>query len=345
MRLRPRLRPSLVFLSAAGSILSLVHCTGNASENPITTDTIGAAGGAFASDDYVMEVLVPPDAITADGGITLTITPVNAPDSVAVAAPAYTVGPAGLTFATPVVISFSEEDTIAPNAYNDPTDFRVATYASNAWVPLANPSYDALAGTLEATTTRLTSAPYSVVVPTGGTCVEISEPGGTCAPSYPGKCAAYVGAVVNACTTTATEATVKCCFPSGEPLCFTQAEPTGCGSPCAQFPGSSVQSCIPDVGPPFNGGVTGGLPQSTCCFAAGTSVCTAAPAGGCATGTTAGPNGSCCEPVGTLPATLPAGGSSDGGTIADSGGGTDAGGTDAGAEGASAEDGGGADSG
>jgi hypothetical protein len=231
----------------------------------------------------------------------------------------------------------------------------VAGFAT-AWTPLANPSVDGLAFTIQGTTTVLSASAYSVIVPTGGSCVTLTQacpttdPGcaSACDPAVPGKCAAYAGAVTNQCTSTATVATVSCCYPSGAPTCFTQPEPGGCGSPCQAFPGSTAVSCIPDVGPPISSGGAGGLPQSTCCFPAGAPVCVASQTFGspaprcssgnaCATtpGTTVasctdledGTQATCCLAPGKLPGTLPVPALGDGGAIvnlADAAGGTDA---------------------
>ncbi len=131
---------------------------------------------------------------------------------------------------------------------------------------------------------------------------------------------------------------MSCCFPAGEAACFLQSEPNGCGSPCASFPGSTVESCVPDVGPPLGPGVPGGLPQSTCCFASGAAVCVAPTVAGCPTGTSATSAAACCYPAGTVPSSLPDGGAG----VADAGEGDSAAPPDSGGA-AAGDDGGGAD--
>ena len=67
----------------------------------------------------------------------------------------------------PVVVSYTEEAIVEPRStFNDPSDYRVAAFESNAWAALANQSVDALADTIEGTTTILSAGPYAVVIPT-----------------------------------------------------------------------------------------------------------------------------------------------------------------------------------
>jgi hypothetical protein len=255
---------------------------------------------------------------------------------------------------------------VSYDSVNDLSDYRVSDFAGS-WTPLANPSDDPLAYTIEGTTTALTADPYSVVVPTGGTCVTITEAytdgedGGasscqtaTIPPYGPGKCAAYAGSVANAasCESDGGPLLSSCCYPTGSPTCFTQSEPNGCGSPCANYPGATATSCVPQVSPPFDNASASGPPQSTCCFAQGAPVCMASHTAGrpvptcagsspCAAfpGTTVssctdvadGTDAVCCLPVGTLPSTLPgAPASGDGGAPVAIDGGGDAGDASAG---------------
>jgi hypothetical protein len=287
------------------AVASLAHCSNPSNTQVATSMVIGPGGGALASYDYVVEILVPPGALTHDE--TLSISQVTPPDSASALAPAYTIGPAGLAFAAPAVVSFAQ-GAVEAETFHDPTDLRVAAFTSGSWSPLANPSFDPLAGTLEGTTAQLGSGAYSVVIPSGGVCATVTLAGATCDPAYPGKCGAFAGAVVASCSATSSAATVSCCFPAGQAACFVQSEPDGCGSPCASFPGSTVESCVPDVGPPLGAGVPGGLPQSTCCFASGAAVCVAPTPAGCPAGSSASVTGACCYPAGTVPSSLPDGG-------------------------------------
>ena len=65
-------RVALVALALA--VVPLANCTSDGPTTPPSTGTIGAGrGGALASSDYVIEILVPPGALTTD--VTFTITP------------------------------------------------------------------------------------------------------------------------------------------------------------------------------------------------------------------------------------------------------------------------------
>jgi hypothetical protein len=355
-----RLRITVVAAFAL-AMVPLVHCNDDSLSTTPSSATIGPSGGALASSDYVIEMLVPAGALTSN--VSFTITPVSAPGS-GTLAPAYTITstPSGQTFLAPVVISYTEE-AITGTSFNDPSDYRVAQYESNAWTSLANPTLDLLADTVEGTTTVLDGNPYSVFVPTGGACVSVSvacgvDDGGcsvTCDPQSPGKCAAYAGAVAESCGPPDSGAgiAVSCCYPTGAPTCFTQSEPNGCESPCSQLPGSAATSCVPDIGPPLDN-VSTGTSESTCCFAAGAPVCmlkhvagspapvcaSSSPCAGLPQGTTVascadvsdGTLATCCLPTGTLPTSVPSGAPAwDGGVVVVTDAGTDAGAaTDAG---------------
>jgi hypothetical protein len=334
--LRGRRARGLLVAAFAIGLLPLAHCDNGNPTTPPSTAVIGPAGGALASSDYVFEILVPPGALST--AVTFTISPASAPSGAL--APAYTITPSTQTFAAPVVLSFTQ-DAVSYDPVNDLSDYRVSDY-SGSWTPLANPSDDPLAYTIEGTTTALTGNPYSVVVPTGGTCVTITEAytqgddGGpsSCQPASippygPGKCAAYAGSVANASSCESDGGpllSISCCYPTGTPICFTQSEPNGCGSPCASYPGATATSCVPQVSPPFDNASASGPPQSTCCFAQGAPVCMASHTAGrpvptcagsspCAafpgttvsscTDVTDGTDAVCCLPVGTLPSTLP----------------------------------------
>ena len=272
----PRVLGALALVACAAAIVPLAHC----SNNPVTPPssvTIGPGGGALASSDYVIEILVPAGALSTD--VNFTISAVNAPGSSAVG-PAYTISPGGQTFAIPVVISYTQL-AISFTADNDPSDYRVASYDSNAWAPLANPTVDSIAGTIEGTATVTSANPYAVVVPATGTqCFSVDEGcsdagaaagcSATCGPAVPGKCAAYPGAIVAACSDDGGPSIgVECCYQVGAPICVTEIEPNGCETPCQNTPGSTAVSCIPAIGPPINDTETAGAPISTCCYPAG----------------------------------------------------------------------------
>jgi hypothetical protein len=273
------------------AVLPLAHCDDSEPTAPPTSGTIGPAGGALASSDYVFEILVPAGALSADVGFT--ITPVGTPGG-ATYAPSYsiTTSPAAVTFAAPAVLSFSEEGMTFTST-NDLTDYRVSSFVANAWAPLVNPSVDALAVTIEGTATSLSGSAYSVIIPTGGSCVIVTDScsaaedagaeagASSCTascsvsipPSLPARCGAYPGSVSGACTSDGgASISIACCYPVGTPICFTQLEPNGCGSPCSQFPGSTTTSCVPDVGPPLDNTSSGGASVATCCYPAGTAL-------------------------------------------------------------------------
>ncbi|MGO9710487.1 MAG: hypothetical protein ACLQBL_16590 [Polyangiaceae bacterium] len=269
----------IALVVCALAVVPLAQCTNNGPTTPPASGVIGPGGGALASSDYVFEILIPAGALSTD--VNFTISAVNTPGSGAVA-PAYSITP-NQTFSAPVVLSFTEE-AISGTSFNDPSDYRVSGFASstNAWTELANPTFDDLAGTVEGTTMVLSADAYSVVVPTGTECVAITEScagddagcAPSCGPEIPGKCSTYAGSVTQACTVNAasTAISVNCCYPTGAPVCFTELEPNGCGSPCSQYPGSMATSCVPNVGPPLNNASTGGASVSTCCYPPGSLV-------------------------------------------------------------------------
>jgi hypothetical protein len=271
------LRVGLALAVFAFAVFPLVHCSEDDTTTTLlpSTGTIGPAGGSLVSSDEAFELLVPAGALTAD--VSFTITAVTPSFDGGALTPAYAISPAGQKFAAPVVMSFPELLITLPllddggPSFHDPSDYRVAALVSNTWTPLANPSFDALATRIEGTATVVTGSAYSVILPTGGSCATLTEAcpanldagcASACEPSVPGKCAAYVGAVAQSCTTTATTMTASCCYPTGTPLCFTELEPNGCGSPCQRLPGSTAVSC--------NASPNGQPQSSTCCFPAGT---------------------------------------------------------------------------
>src|ERR1700733_11976256 len=103
----------VVAAALALAIVPLANCTSDSPTTPPAMLTIGPEGGALASSDYVMEILVPAGALQTD--VTFTITPVAAPAGGTVA-PAYTItsDTPGLTFLQPAVISFTEEVVASP---------------------------------------------------------------------------------------------------------------------------------------------------------------------------------------------------------------------------------------
>jgi hypothetical protein len=265
---------AFALVASALAVVPLAHCSDN-SVTPPSSVTIGPGGGALASSDYVFEILIPTGALTTD--VNFTITAVDAPGSGSLG-PAYTIDPPGQTFLAPVVLSFTQQ-AISFTPYNDPSDYRIASFDSNAWAPLANPTVDLIAGTIDATTTVTSANAYSVVIPSvGSSCFSAddgcAEDAGGCAPScdpaVPGKCAAFPGSITSACYSDGGPTIgVECCYPPGEPICVTEIEPNGCENPCQNTPGSTAVSCIPSIGPPVNNTTTGGPPVSTCCYPAG----------------------------------------------------------------------------
>jgi hypothetical protein len=325
----PSLRALRAFalVAPALAVVPLAHC----SDNPVTPPssvTIGPLGGALASSDYVFEILVPAGALSTN--VNFTITAVDAPGSGSLG-PAYTIEPAGQTFLAPVVLSYTQQ-AISFTPYNDPSDYRIASFDSNAWAPLANPTVDPIAGTIDSTTTVTSANAYSVVIPSVGTsCFSAAdgcaEDAGacapTCAPAVPGKCAAFPGSITSACDSDGGPSiSVQCCYPSGAPICVTEIEPDGCEHPCQNTPGSTAVSCIPSIGPPVNNTTTGGPPVSTCCYPAGSVIVDGGLIVDGAVGVDAGVDAATDSGTGT-----------DSGTATDSGTGTDTGTeTDTGAE-------------
>jgi hypothetical protein len=272
-------RAAVALAAFALTLVPLVHCNEDDTTTTLlpASGTIGPAGGSLISSDQAFELLVPPGALTTN--VSFTITAVTSTVDAGELTPAYAITPAGQKFAVPVTLSFPEEAIATPaladggTSFHDPSDYRVAALVGRAWTPLANPSFDALAARIDGTASTIAGSAYSVILPTGGSCTTVTSTcsvpldGGcasACAPSVPGKCAANPGAVAQSCAVTSTTLTVSCCYPTGVPVCFTQPEPNGCGTPCEQHPGSTVTSCTAAIG--------GQPPQSTCCFPAGTAL-------------------------------------------------------------------------
>jgi hypothetical protein len=338
------LRAGLAFAALALVVFPLVECNEDDTTTTLlpSTGTIGSAGGSLVSSDEAFELFVPAGALTTNVGFTITAVTPSAGPAALTLTPAYTISPAGQAFAAPVVLSFSQQVIVAlapadgGAIFHDPSDYRVAALVSNAWAPLANPSFDPLAMKIAGTATVVTGSAYSVIIPPGGSCVNVTATcsakldagcASACAPSVPGKCAAYSGAVTQSCSATATSLSVSCCYPTGAPLCFSELETTGCASPCQQLPGSTTTACTASGSGPS---------QSTCCFSAGAPVCVAnhvvgSPAPRCATSSPCagyagtrvgscadvvdGTDATCCFPVGTLPTSLPTGALVDGGAV------------------------------
>ncbi len=278
MALSP-LRVALVAVLAL-PVAPLVHCTGTTTTPP-SSGNIGPLGGALASTDYAIEITVPPGALPDTEFFTIN-GPLSIDGGVPLAAPVYTISacpldggcPDSLHLLSPAVISYTWQAVGFGGSYYDFSDYRVAASPDDGgagWNPLANQSVDSVAETIEATTTLLgTKSNYSVIIPPlSDTCASVTEPSQVedagCAPVaiLPGKCTAYAGAVTKACDGGGTLA-VTCCYPTGSPICFTQAE-ENCESPCSRIPGSVATSCVPGAGPPLNN-AAGNSVVSTCCL-------------------------------------------------------------------------------
>lgn len=92
------------------------------------TQTIGPAGGALASPDGKLQLVVPAGALAADTAITMTPIEATGPGAFA----AWRFGPEGTTFATPATLRFaaSAEDL----AGSEPDALRIGTQrADGAW--------------------------------------------------------------------------------------------------------------------------------------------------------------------------------------------------------------------
>ncbi len=286
---------------------------------------VGTTGGAIASTDGQLALVIPAGAVSGD--VTVTVAPAEAPASGAVGE-VYEIGPTGTQFAKPVVLTLKYGT--ASLGSTSPSLLRVATYAGGAWQLLPGAVVDTNAKTVSGLTTHL--SPYAIVAESSGkTCAtvkaaygcEAAPSGGgtgtssggaggascqapTCA-SASNVCAGYPGATMDSCMDAATGYVATCCFPSDAPVCFAAVgggakctDPAGgggsnCPPPptcatsagaCGGYPGSALQSCT-DTATGFNG---------ACCFDGQSPVCISIDAArGCAA--PAGGGGANCPPA------------------------------------------------
>lgn len=92
-------------VTACGS--SVEHSTLPAT--PLSSATIGAAGGTVTSTDGTLSVAIPAGALTTATNITVTATNPTTPGFVGTA---YDIGPTGTTFATPITLTFKVDPTL-----------------------------------------------------------------------------------------------------------------------------------------------------------------------------------------------------------------------------------------
>jgi hypothetical protein len=300
-------------------VVPLAHCTSTATTPP-SNGTIGVLGGSLASTDYAIEITVPPGALSESLSFTITgpITTIADAGTV-LQAPLYSISACpltgtctGETTSQPLIISYTQQALLTTNnPIADWSDYRVAYYTPSpdaglpaTWSVLPNQSVDSVAQTIEATTMNLSSTVYGVFIPatsSSSPCATIDEPrdDGGCSPviAVPGKCAPFPGSVTQRCANDG-GATIEatCCYPTGAPLCFTQAE-KGCDSPCLAIPGSTATSCMTVT---LEAGTTA---ESTCCLTdpSATITCTPQPPSmpcGTASPCTGGAFASSCYDVG-----------------------------------------------
>jgi hypothetical protein len=264
---------------------------------------VGPAGGALTSSDGALTVTVPAGALSAD--VNLTIAPEASPPAGAIGT-TYDIGPSGTNFAMPVTIRL--EYTPGALGSADPSTLHVATYAMNAWQPLANGTVDTQGHAVSGTTTHL--SPYAVISGAslcaqadfgGGGCGGPSCMGGTpptCASWNPNRiCTAYVGATMTQCTDNSAGFQATCCYAPGADICLAALGGGTCAlASCdaAQFPGATVVACTENAS-----GWTG-----ACCFPAGRQVCiTDSQAGSCNGGGTCSGTPTCSDACTRFPGT------------------------------------------
>src|SRR6266540_1190787 len=346
-------RPWSVLISSAMFLavilVGLVASCGGGTPTPsgggMAMKVVGTTGGAIASTDGQLALVIPAGAVSGD--VTVTVAPAEAPASGAVGE-VYEIGPTGTQFAKPVVLTLKYGT--ASLGSTSPSLLRVATYAGGAWQLLPGAVVDTNAKTVSGLTTHL--SPYAIVAESSGkTCATVKaaygceaapsgggtgtssggaggakcpDPAGgggsncppppTCATSA-GACGGYPGSALQSCTDTATGFNGACCFDGQSPVCISIDAARGCAAPA----GGGGANCPPapkcaDANPcaPYPGATT----QS------------------CTDGTD-GFNATCCLPLGTLPTAPTSSGSGgtatgDGGTAPPADGGA-GGGNDGGA--------------
>jgi hypothetical protein len=278
-------------------LYAALGCTVNVTTNtpgvpPPVSKTVGTTGGSVTTSDGSAQVDIPAGALPADTTITISAnTSAPSPSGATVVGTPFTFGPDGLKFLKPVTVTLpfdtSKLGSTAPSAIVVYT----APDGSSTYEPLPTTVKDGVHVT--ATTTHFstdvagiggskdssgTDAGGPTENPTvcaqgGAHCAGTSGPGcgaqtPTCQSS--GLCAQYPGATVQSCTADATGANATCCFAAGTPTCFhlgggcggdgCHAPPTcASASPCAGFPGGTMQSCTD---------VTGGF-DAVCCLPPG----------------------------------------------------------------------------
>jgi hypothetical protein len=139
-----------------------------------TTATIGPAGGELTSDDGALTINIPPGALSAPASVTIQPITNYALGGIG---EAYRLTPDGLTFSTPVLMTFTIPTQFMEGTHPDFMDVAVQT-AEGFWGVLKNRSYNSANGTLTATTSHfsdyaaisgLNLRPGRADVATGGT--------------------------------------------------------------------------------------------------------------------------------------------------------------------------------
>jgi hypothetical protein len=153
----------LVTAVAAGSVTIIATSgavTGTATVQVNPGGIVGNAGGTVTAANGGVTLQLPPGAVTTTTPITVTAKPDTVPSEHKIG-PAYLFGPAGTTFAQPVLLGLKYDAAQLP-PYTDKAALRVARLTGGKWVPLTESvQVDSATNTVRAATRSFST--YGVV--------------------------------------------------------------------------------------------------------------------------------------------------------------------------------------
>ena len=153
----------LVTAVAAGSVTIIAtsgSVTGTATVQVNPGGIVGSAGGTVTAANGGVTVQLPPGAVPTPTPITVTAKPDTVPSEHKIG-PAYLFGPAGTTFAQPVLLGLKYDPAQLP-PYTEKAALRVARLTGGKWVPLTDSvRVDSATNTVRAATRSFST--YGVV--------------------------------------------------------------------------------------------------------------------------------------------------------------------------------------
>jgi hypothetical protein len=139
-------------LLALATLLGGCGGDGSGPAGPPPNGGIGPAGGTVTSSDGRATLVVPPNALSASTAVTLAIQGSPPLDPSVVGGSAYRLGPDGVQFSVPAVLTIWYDPALSPIGVAE-ADLRMHRLAAGAWTPEPASTIDAAAHTASVSVT------------------------------------------------------------------------------------------------------------------------------------------------------------------------------------------------